>query len=159
MKAVRWWLLVLCLSAAVAYAIVYGQRLSERLDTAERDRAALAQQVRSMGGTPVAGPKGDDGRNGSDGRNGVDGTPGPVGPSGPTGEAGPQGLPGPEGAPGPTGPAGPQGVTGPTGLPGIQGPAGPQGDQGPAAEQCPTGYAGETVTLDDQDYFLCRKVT
>lgn len=171
MKAVRWWAIVVALSVGVAYAIAYGRGLSDRLDRAESDRTALAQQVRSLGGTPVAGPKGDDGMPGPAGPtgapgpvglNGVNGSDGSDGEAGADGAPGPSGSPGPEGAPGREGPAGSQGVPGPTGSPGIQGPAGPQGDRGPAANMCPSGYEGAIVVLEEgggQDYFLCRKVT
>ena len=64
MKTLRWWAVLLALCVGVSYAIAYGSRLADRLDTAERDRAALAQQVRSLGGVPVAGPKGESGTNG-----------------------------------------------------------------------------------------------
>ena len=49
MKTVRWWLVVVALSAAIAYTIAYGRGLSERVGRAEADRTALAQQVRSLG--------------------------------------------------------------------------------------------------------------
>lgn len=174
MKAIRWWLLLVVLAVGIAYAIAYGQNVAERIDTAERDRAALAQQVRDLGGTPVAGPKGDDGTNGRDGRdgkNGSDGSAGPVGPTGAPGERGLPGSPGPEGQVGPAGPSGAtgergpqgeQGPVGPTGPSGPQGPAGPKGDQGPPADACPVGYEGVIVKLEQgggSDYFLCRKVT
>ena len=79
MKTLRWWAAVVALAVGLAYAISGVRDVAERLSTAERDRAALAQQVRSLGGVPVAGPKGDDGTDGRDGR------PGPTGPAGPTG--------------------------------------------------------------------------
>src|SRR5688572_16049796 len=166
-KALRWWAVLVVLSVGVAFAIAYGQSIAERLDTAERDRAALAQQVRSLGGVPVAGPKGDNGvngvngRDGRDGVNGVNGADGSPGPTGPPGAMGEQGHVGDPGQPGPTGPAGPQGEPGPQGDAGPQGPAGPtgpQGDAGPPAEACPTGYAGEIVKVNGTDYFMCRKV-
>lgn len=166
MKTLRWWSVLVALSVGVAVAIAYGQNFAERLDTAERDRRALAQQVRDLGGTPVAGPKGNDGAAGpqgapgTPGANGQDGKPGRDGNPGADGQPGPTGSPGPTGAPGEAGergPAGLQGERGEQGLPGPQGPAGPQGDKGDPAEACPTGYAGTVVKIEGQDYFLCRK--
>lgn len=166
MKALRWWLVVVTLSVAFAYGLAYGQGLADRLDRAERDRTALAQQVRDLGGTPVAGPKGSDGSNGKDGRdgtNGNDGGPGPVGPSGTPGADGEPGPAGPQGVQGEPGVQGVQGPVGPSGAPGPvgpQGPAGPQGDKGEPAQACPEGYSGTIVTLSEgggAEYFLCRK--
>lgn len=168
MKALRWWCVVVVLSVGVAYAIAYGMKLAERLDTAERDRSALAQQVRSLGGVPVTGPRGSDGKDGRNGLDGRDGSTGPSGPPGPSGSPGPAGPPGEpgtagiQGAPGVAGSPGPEGVAGPpgpAGIPGPQGPAGPQGDRGEPAEACPVGYTGAIVEIEKQDYFLCRKVT
>jgi len=144
MDTVRWWLAILLA------AFIVGAGVADRIDTrrqltaAEKDRAALAQQVRSLGGTPVAGPAGVDGQDGAAGKDGVDGEDGSPGPTGP---------PGATGATGPTGPVGPSGPPGPSGP---QGPAGEKGDQGEPAEACPSGYSGEIVKVEGKDYFLCR---
>ncbi|MFD2421681.1 hypothetical protein [Amycolatopsis pigmentata] len=127
----------------------------------------LAQQVRSMGGTPVVEPaspgpqgpqglKGDTGATGASGAQGPAGPPGPQGLTGATGPAGPSGAPGvngqngTDGATGATGPQGPQGATGPQGPAGPQGPPGPQGQAG----QPPSGW---TTSYPDGSTETCQR--
>ncbi|WP_211246647.1 hypothetical protein [Amycolatopsis taiwanensis] len=104
----------------------------------------LAQQVRSLGGTPVVEPPvpGPQGPQGEPGAAGAAGAPGPQGPPGPVGVAGPPGPAGPSGAPGASGRDGKDGATGPAGPSGAQGPAGPAGPQGPQGPPGPPGPAG-----------------
>lgn len=117
-----------------------GQRFdAERSERLESDAkvAALAEQVRDLGGVPVAtatpgpqgesgdrGPQGPQGPPGRTGRDGKDGLPGPVG------QRGPQGLPGLIGPPGQNGESGADGTDGQDGADGQQGEQGPKGDQG-----------------------------
>lgn len=125
--------------------------------------AALAAQVRRLGGrpvvkpsalpSPVAGPKGDAGIPGAPGSVGPQGEPGAVGPRGPrgaTGARGPAGVDGQPGQPGPTGPRGDEGPAGPPGPQGERGEPGPQGErgeQGPPGPTCPAGYSAQTRTI------------
>lgn len=139
--------------------------LGNELEQTRSDNAALAAQVRSLGGKPVA-----------EGKTGSQGVPGPPGPQGPQGV---QGIQGPPGAPGKQGPigitgqspqclleparcVGPKGATGATGADGTdgtdgtdgkdgaQGPAGPKGDTGATGPQGPQGPAG-TNGVDGKD--------
>lgn len=123
------------------------QRQTNDLAVAASDNAAaadaLADQVRSLGQTPVidtgqlrVGPQGQRGPEGSPGRPGI-GRPGPVGPAGPPGPQ-PPCVDRPSGCVGPGGPEGPEGapaepIPGPRGDPGesVQGPPGPAGPPGP----------------------------
>jgi len=136
--------------------------------------AALAAQVRRLGGrpvvqpstlpTPTPGPRGEPGAAGARGAAGQPGAPGPRGATGARGPAGPDGQPGipgsrgdtgtqgpagPAGPPGPQGPPGEQGPQGPKGDTGDQGPRGPQGDPGPT---CPDGYTPEQRTVHDDQH-------
>ncbi|MFB9925984.1 hypothetical protein ACFORO_12605 [Amycolatopsis halotolerans] len=112
----------------------------------------LAQQVRSLGGTPVVtppapGPSGPQGATGAEGRQGP---PGPSGPSGPPGTPGANGAPGSTGAtgtpgtPGTAGAAGTNGLNGSAGKDGAPGPAGPSGSPGPPGPAGPSGPQGAT---------------
>ena len=148
MKALRWWICLGVLAVALAWGLVQIKDVTDRLDQRDKTIAALSQQVRSMGGTPVAGPKGDAGQ---------DGQTGPPGPTGPAGPVGDKGADGKDGKDGDKGEAGPPGPSGPSGPPGPQGPTGPQGDKGEPAEACPVGYTGETVQVAGKDYFMCRR--
>lgn len=120
------------------------------------DVAALREQVRSLGATPVApapevrverGATGDRGPAGPPGRDGRDARPASMDElvaavslfCGPTSCIGPQG---------PQGPAGPQGPTGPQGETGAAGPAGPPGEPGPAPQSF-------TFTAQGQRTFEC----
>lgn len=144
-------------------------RLTNRVSEAESGQAdyreeaqangkkvdALADQVRSLGRTPVAeqsgddrlptlirgprgemGPVGPQGRPGKDGANGKDGSSGPRGATGGTGaagaagDAGAPGAAGKDGAPGPPGPKGEPGPPGPKGEPGKDGANGTDGKVG-----------------------------
>ena len=110
--------------------------LHDQIAAIETANAALAEQVRELGGEPVAeadgadmphlipipGPAGRTGDDGPAGRNGRDGTsPDPV-----------PGPPGRDGADGEsiTGPAGPKGDTGPPGKDGSNGKDGTNGSDG-----------------------------
>jgi hypothetical protein len=130
----------------------------------------LAQQVRSLGGTPVVqpaapGPQGPQGLPGQNGATGPMGPPGPAGAPGVTGPAGPTGPPGAPGADGKDGVNGQDGETGPAGPTGEAGPAGPAGPQGPAGPPGPAGAAGEpgqppsgwTTTYPDGSTETCSR--
>lgn len=148
------------------------------------DRDALARQVQSLGGTPVAGPPGLRGEpgvgvTGSPGPKGEKGDPGEPGPTltpspGPSGARGSAGSPGPSGAPGspgavgatgPVGPSGPPGpagvqgepgVAGPQGIQGEQGPKGDTGERGPSGASCEDGFSWQTPSYDP-DARVCRR--
>jgi len=91
---------------------------------------ALAQQVRSLGGTPVVGPRG------------ATGAAGLIGPSGPSGSSGVSGKPGKDGSEGSPGPSGVPGSPGPSGAPGVPGSPGPAGPTGPAGQDGASGAPG-----------------
>ena len=98
------------LAAGALAAVVTGFLImSRQLDSAHRDVALLTQQVENMGGTPVAGPRGEAGE---------------AGLIGPSGSPGPSGAPGKAGKDAPTitpspGPRGPSGAPGASGHPGA----------------------------------------
>lgn len=153
-------LLVGGLACLVGLAL-WVQGLSRDLHTAVEDRNALAQQVRELGGKPVAGPKGEPGASvtGPPGEQGASGPSGPPGPSGAAGKDGKSGTPGAVGAVGPMGPAGQQGVqgeAGPQGPQGEQGPKGDTGERGPAGPSCPDGYSLQAPSWD-ADALVCRR--
>ena len=143
------------LAAGALAAVVTGFLImSRQLDSAHRDVALLTQQVENMGGTPVAGPRGEAGEAGligPSGSPGPSGAPGKAGKDAPTitPKPGPSGPAGPSGAPGadstvagPTGPVGPAGQDGASGAPGKDGTDGTDGkDATPPAQQ----------TFHDQD--------
>jgi Collagen triple helix repeat (20 copies) len=175
-KGSVYWLTVAAAFGAFSWGAVTVHDLSEDLDQANEQRDALAEQVRSLGGTPVAGPKGSDGRNGSDGRDGkdgqdgADGDKGDTGPAGKSGQDGSDGTDGAVGAKGDQGPKGDKGEQGDKGDPGEKGDPGPQGEQGPKGEPgadgadgviiCPDGYTMTSVRLQgDSDtlYKVCRR--
>lgn len=155
----RWWVSLMALSVAVAYALVLIQGLAEESDKRGADVRALAEQVRSLGGTPVAG---EDGVQGPPGRDGTDGGPGPTGVpgrdgmTGPVGRTGVRGPLGPTGAPGRDGATGPSGPTGPAGGRGADGHDGADGNPGPT---CPNGYEPVMMTIGEPpgDYVLCKR--
>lgn len=169
------WALGVVTAGAIASGIVVSDHVLDQLDQARADRNALSAQVIRMGGTPVAGPRGEagtDGRDGDrgpqglpgrDGADGVDGVPGSVGPTGrpgPTGAPGTRGDQGERGDAGPPGPAGPQGDPGPTGPVGPQGPEGPKGDAGESV-MCPVGYTPVERTFafyPGETYSVCKKI-
>lgn len=146
---------------------------TEKLGNLERVASAntaaakkLAEQVRSLGETPVveptsvppvavsgpAGVPGVDGIDGADGRDGRDGRNGARGPAGAPGASGQDGEPGsqgPQGEPGEPGATGPQGEAGPAGPQGEPGPAGPPGPL------CPDGYAREERQVMAETWYVC----
>jgi len=155
----------LLLGTAVAWIVLSIQSMNHDLQQKDTAIAALSQQVRDLGGKPVAGPPG------MPGDAGPSGPPGPVGPEGPAGEPGPSGSPGRTGAtgeagaegsvgePGAVGATGPQGVPGPAGPQGEPGPAGPEGPAGQDGEDgqtCPDGYSLQAPSYDP-DALVCRR--
>ena len=157
----------LLLGTAVAWIVLSIQSMNHDLQQKDTAIAALSQQVRDLGGKPVAGPKGERGES-------VVGPSGPPGPVGPSGEPGPSGSPGrtgeagADGSAGADGAAGEPGVVGATGPQGEPGPAGPQGEAGPAGPQgpagedgtdgqtCPDGYGLQAPSWDP-DALVCRR--
>jgi hypothetical protein len=143
------------LGALYAQTQQLGHRVAEsdrKLAQSDRERQALADQVRSLGAEPVVtpGPSGQPGTPGQPGGPGATGPPGVIGPAGPPGpsgapgEDGQPGQPGDPGTPGSAGPAGPPGEQGPRGEQGPQGEPGPRGEPGPA---CPDGWHLEEHTV------------
>jgi len=129
------------------------------LRTSNDARDALAKQVQSLGGTPVAGQPGSRGEPGKTG----------VGAQGPSGPPGPAGAPGKDAptitpSPGPTGPAGPAGVPGADStVPGPTGPAGQAGADGAAGADGKDGQNGAppsewTYTDQDGNTYQCVPV-
>lgn len=131
--------------------------LSQQLDRKDADIAKLAQQVRSLGGTPVAGPRG---ATGAAGLVGPSGPPGPSGESGKPGKAAPTITP----SPGPTGPPGPSGAPGSDStVPGPTGPAGQDGASGAPGKDGSDGKNGSppsewTYTDQDGNQYKCVPV-
>lgn len=99
---------------------------------------ALAQQVTDLGGTPVAGPSGAQGKPGET----------VIGARGPSGPAGPSGAPGKDGRNGSPGPSGAAGSPGPSGAPGadstVPGPTGPAGADGASGAPGKDGSDGKS---------------
>ena len=128
-------LAVVC-SIVLAALVGGGAFFWNELEQTRADNAALAAQVRSLGGKPVA-----------EGKPGARGDQGPQGPQGIQGPIGPQGPPGPIGITGqsprcllePTRCVGPKGAAGSDGEQGTQGP---KGDTGATGETGPQGLAG-----------------
>lgn len=123
---------VLAVVAALSWVQFSIKSLGNELEQTRSDNAALANQVRSLGGQPVA-----------------EGKPGARGDQGPTGPRGIQGIQGPPGIQGPRGPIGvtgqsPQCLIEPTRCVGPKGADGSQGVQGPQGPQGDTGTTGET---------------
>jgi hypothetical protein len=108
------------LGVALAWILLAVQGLQEELRTSNDARDALARQVQSLGGTPVAGPPGSRGEPGKS----VIGARGPSGPPGPSGKPAPTLT----SSPGPSGPAGPSGAPGADST--VPGPVGPTGSAG-----------------------------
>lgn len=160
----------LALGAVLAWIVltVSGVTHDLRAETARGD--ALAEQVRGLGGIPVAGPSGSPGEPGESvtgprGEKGDPGEPGRVGPSGLPGKSGSAGASGAPGAVGPTGPVGPAGPPGPQGVQGEAGAMGPQGERGepgatgergPAGQSCEPGFSWQTPSYDP-DARVCRR--
>ncbi|MFI8301580.1 collagen-like protein [Streptomyces nigra] len=154
-------LLLLAGLACLALVAVWVQALTHDLRMERAYNRTLAQQVRDLGGKPVAGPRGEPGRSvvgpsGPPGVDGVDGSPGPSGSPGADGSDGTAGQPGPVGASGAAGPAGPPGPQGEPGPAGPQGEQGPRGEQGPAGQSCPEGFSWQTPSYDP-DARVCRR--
>lgn len=157
----------LLLGAAVAWILLSIQAMNRDLESKDSAIAALSQQVRDLGGKPVAGPRGKRGEpglavTGPAGPQGAAGPSGPAGPSGAPGKNGKDGAVGASGKPGTVGAAGPAGPSGPQGEQGVAGPVGPQGEQGPRGEQgpagpaCPDGYSLQVPDWDP-DSLVCRR--
>src|SRR2546423_937886 len=72
------------LGATIAWIVLTIQGMNHDLRSKDSDIAALAQQVKGLGATPVAGPSGSPGSPGKDGKSIV----GPRGPKGDTGASG-----------------------------------------------------------------------
>lgn len=149
------------IGAALAWIILGIQALNHDLRVERAANAALAQQVRDLGGKPVAGPKGEPGESvtGPKGDKGDPGSTGPSGPPGPSGSPGTDGTDGSNGTagqPGAVGATGPAGPAGPAGPQGEQGPKGDTGEQGPAGPSCPDGYRLEAPSWDP-DALVCRR--
>jgi hypothetical protein len=126
--------LALLCSAVLAVVVGGGAFIWQELEESKADNAALAKQVRSLGGQPVA--------EGKPGESGKDGPPGP------------QGIPGRDGAPGKDGATPPcllsaNRCVGPSGAPGLvgkTGPAGTNGKDGAAGEPGKDGAPGADGT-------------
>lgn len=137
--------------------------LSRDLSEANTARDALAQQVQSLGGTPVAGPPGSRGEPGKT----VIGASGPPGPSGAPGKAAPTITP----SPGPTGAVGAAGlpgadstVPGPAGATGAAGASGAPGQNGQDGSNGSDGKDGAppsswTYTDQDGNEYACVPVS
>lgn len=132
-------LLALFSSAILALIVGGGALFWSQLEQTKQDNAALANQVRSLGGQPVAeGKPGDEGPPGPQGPPGSQGSPGPQGPPGAPGKQGPIGVTGqsprcllePSRCVGPKGASGADGKDGSVGKIGPQGPAGKDGTDG-----------------------------
>lgn len=146
------------LAAGMLAAVVTGFLMMSRDLSAERRRGdLLAAQVESLGGTPVAGPRGS---TGAAGLIGPSGPPGPAGASGQPGKAAPTITP----SPGPTGPPGPSGMPGAKStVAGPAGPTGPSGADGAAGAPGKDGSDGSpptswTYTDQDGNEYRCTAV-
>lgn len=162
----------------LAWIVITIQSMAHDLHAKDSDIAALSQQVRALGGKPVAGPRGEAGKSvvGPQGPKGDPGLPGPIGSTGPVGPIGPSGAPGKNGIAGSNGVGqtgaagtngaagqqGPQGEPGPVGSTGPQGPAGADGKDGVDGKDgrdgqtCPDGYSLQAPAYDP-DALVCRK--
>lgn len=122
----------ICLVAGMAvlvWILLAMNSIHQQLADSNEARDALARQVKSLGGIPVAGPPGS---RGAPGLVGPTGPPGPSGAPGKNGSRGVPGSPGTNGSPGATGPTGAAGTDGKDGSQGPTGPTGPTGAIGPA---------------------------
>ena len=162
--------LALLCSAVLAVVVGAGAFFWQQLDQSRADNAALADQVRSLGGQPVAegkpGARGDQGPPGPQGQQGIQGPPGIQGPRGPigiTGQSpaclleparcvGPKGAAGQNGTQGSQGEPGATGKTGDQGIPGVAGKDGTNGQPGADGKDGADGAQGRSVTdMDCQD--------
>lgn len=131
------WLLLGVVLVGLAVLGVAVLSFMDQKNELQRSVTALAEQVTSLGGTPVVqppgipGPTGAAGTDGRDGRDGTDGTTAPCAtePAQCRGEPGRTGPPGDTGEVGETGPPG-QDATGVPGQPGVPGQTGQKGDTG-----------------------------
>lgn len=163
--AIRYWVLFGMVTLALAWVAYLVTGLRADLDEANIARNALVDQVKDMGGTPVAGPAGKDGpvgpagrdgRDGSDGADGTHGASGDRGAKGDTGATGAAGAKGDTGDKGDTGEAGPRGDTGevgPKGETGAKGDTGPRGADG--TTKCPSGYHFELKEVWSGKALVC----
>ena len=157
------------LGGVLAWIVLSIQTMAQDGKQKDADIAALSQQVRGLGATPVAGPSGSPGKAGAAGDRGSRGPRGSTGPAGASGKPAPtltpspgasgaSGAPGKPGAdstvPGPPGPsstvAGPSGPPGPAGNNGTDGKDGSNGK--PPASWTFT-YLGVTYTCRPVDNF------
>lgn len=156
-------------SVVIAGVVGSGAFFWSELEQAKADNAALAKQVRSLGGQPVAeGKPGSRGDRGEQGPQGIQGPPGIQGPRGPIGIAGqspaclleptrcvgPKGATGSAGADGKDGTQGPQGDTGATGPKGDQGVPGVDGKDGADGTDGKDGRGIKSVTCQDNGDWL-----
>jgi Collagen triple helix repeat (20 copies) len=172
-RDVRYAVTVLLGLAAFAFLLILWQAQANDLRVEREYNRALAQQVRDLGGKPVAGPPGSQGLPGESvtgpsglpgkqGEPGASGEPAPApspGPSGASGRDGVDGSPGAPGAVGPTGPVGSQGeqgVPGAAGQDGQDGADGRDGVDGKDGQSCPDGYSLQ-APADDPDALVCRR--
>lgn len=147
--------LALLCSAVLAVVVGAGAFFWQQLDQSRADNAALAKQVRSLGGQPVA-----EGKPGESGKAGPTGPPGPAGAHGANGApgkngttppcllsanqcVGASGAPGAVGKTGGNGTDGKDGATGATGAPGKDGTAGKDGAPGVPGKDGQNGAAGQ----------------
>ncbi|HEY9415887.1 MAG TPA: hypothetical protein VIQ30_14080 [Pseudonocardia sp.] len=143
---------VVAVIAALSWVQFSIKSLGDELEQERANNAALANQVRSLGGQPVAeGKPGDKGPPGPPGPQGIQGSPGPQGPPGAPGKQGPIGLPGqsPRCLLEPGRCVGPKGAAGSDGKPGTDGAQGSKGEPGAAGEkgdQGPPGVDGKDGT-------------
>lgn len=149
-----WGLFALAIVVSVtsfAFQVYSNAALNRSIDQSYREREALAEQVRDMGGEPIVEPtkkpdtgplNGTDGIDGEDGEDGVQGPPGAQGERGPKGDKGDRGSGGTDGSDGAQGSAGADGLNGADGAPGEPGPQGEPGPVGPAGPKGDTGPAG-----------------
>ena len=136
----------IALGAAFAWILLSIQGMNQDLRAKDASIAALAQQVKGLGATPVAGPSGIPGKAGAVGARGPRGFRGSPGPSGASGKPAPTltSSPGPSGASGAPGkPGADSTVPGPSGPPGADSTvAGPSGPPGPAGSDGTDGRDG-----------------
>ena len=140
--------LLLAVAASLALALFVGTAAFfwNQLEQTRQDNAALANQVRSLGGQPVAeGKPGDEGPPGPQGPPGSQGSPGPQGPPGAPGKQGPIGITGqsPRCLLEPSRCVGPKGASGADGKDGSVGKIGPQGPAGTAGKDGADGVDGK----------------
>jgi hypothetical protein len=158
--------------AVLAWVVLTIQGMAHDMKAKDADVAALAQQVRDLGGKPVAGPSGSPGKAGavgSRGPQGPQGSPGASGKPAPTltpkpGTSGASGAPGKPGAdstvPGPSGASGAPGAD--STVPGPSGPPGPAGSDGTDGKDGKNGTNGKPPASWTFTYlgvtYTCRPV-